>query len=239
MHPHALIFRISLRLLLLAGAVPLVAQPSAVQVAGAMRQTMWHGQLAGTIDLDTLRSRAHLFGLGPAEYLAGELLVIDGRSYRAEVRSDTSMQVEETFQAKAPFFVYAQVPAWQARPLPDSVRTLRQLEAYLDRITADARRPFAFRLAGMVDSAVIHLVNLPPGAQVRSPREAHQGLQTYRIPAAEAEMVGFFSTRHQGVFTHHDTFLHLHLITADRSRMGHLDEAWFRSGAVQLLLPAE
>jgi len=36
-------------------------------------------------------------------------------------------------------------------------------------------------------------------------------------------MIGFFSTKHKGVFTHHGSFLHMHLISEDESKMGHLD----------------
>jgi acetolactate decarboxylase len=41
------------------------------------------------------------------------------------------------------------------------------------------------------------------------------------------EIIGFFSTEHKGVFTHHDSFLHMHLITKDKEKMGHLDAATF------------
>jgi acetolactate decarboxylase len=43
-------------------------------VAGAMKNVMWKGQLFGTIDLDTIFNKQHLYGLGPVEYLTGELL---------------------------------------------------------------------------------------------------------------------------------------------------------------------
>ncbi len=42
------------------------------------------------------------------------------------------------------------------------------------------------------------------------------------------DIVGFFSTEHKTIFTHHDTFMHLHLITKDKLMMGHLDNAVFK-----------
>jgi len=68
-----------------------------VKVVGAMKEVMWKGKLSGTIDLDTLSNKQHLFGLGPVEYLAGEILIIDGKAYRSTVLTDSTMKVEETF----------------------------------------------------------------------------------------------------------------------------------------------
>jgi acetolactate decarboxylase len=47
-----------------------------VKVSGAMSNIMKKGQLQGTILLDTIQNKQHLYGLGPKEYLTGELLII-------------------------------------------------------------------------------------------------------------------------------------------------------------------
>src|SRR5690606_34527159 len=97
------------------------SQPdTTVQVVGAMRNVMRKGELQGTIALDTISNKKYLYGLGPVEYLTGELLVIDGKSYTSTVVSETEMLVEETFDVKAPFFVYANVANWKEQQLPDS-----------------------------------------------------------------------------------------------------------------------
>lgn len=204
-----------------------------------MRNVMWNGELAGTIDLDTLSAKKNLIGLGPVEYLAGELLIVDGKSFKAVVTSDSTMRVEETFAAKAPFFVYARVSEWQERAVPDSIQTLQQLELYLDGETKNNKRPFPFKLSGEIEQATIHIVNLPAGSTVSNPDEAHQGQVDYELGPEEVEVAGFFSTEHKAVFTHHDTFLHLHLITKDRSKMGHLDKVVFKPGSLTLYLPKE
>ncbi|MBB6609453.1 acetolactate decarboxylase [Pontibacter sp. Tf4] len=204
-----------------------------------MRNVMWKGELQGTIALDTIADKEHLYGLGPVEYLAGELLVVDGKSYKSTVISETEMRVEETFDVKAPFFVYVNVPNWKEQQLPDSIQTISQLEAFLDQTTKQAKRPFAFRLEATVDSAQIHIVNLPKGTQVSSPDEAHQGQVNYSLQNQDVEIVGFFSTGHKAIFTHHDTFLHMHLITKNKKQMGHLDNLYLRPGTIKLYLPVE
>lgn len=140
---------------------------------------------------------------------------------------------------KAPFFGYAYIGSWLEQDLPEHIGGMQDLETYLDEVTATAKRPFIFRLKGLVESATIHIVNLPAGSKVSSPDEAHQGMQYYNLADKETEIIGFFSIEYKAVFTHHDTYLHMHLITADKSQMGHLDEVIFKKGAMKLYLPKE
>ncbi|WP_317194936.1 acetolactate decarboxylase [Litoribacter ruber] len=151
--------------------------------------------------------------------------------------SDTEMKVEETYQMKAPFFGYANIPSWTEQELPDSISSIKELEQYLDKVTQNSTRPFMFRLTGEVDHALIHIVNLPEGSKVSSPEEAHRGQQDYKLQDEAATILGFFSTEQKAIFTHHDTYLHMHLITEDREKMGHLDEVEFGKGKMRLYLP--
>lgn len=195
-----------------------------IKIVGAMKNVMWKGELGGSINLDTISNKEGLYGLGPVSYLQGELLINNGTSYVSTVSSDSTMVVEKQSNVSAPFFVYANVSKWEELPLPENVKSIRDLETFIDSATADYKRPFAFKLAGQVSSAIIHIQNLPEGTKVSSPAEAHQGQTNYPLSQEDVEIIGFFSTQHQGIFTHHDSFLHMHLITADESKMGHLDQ---------------
>lgn len=210
-----------------------------VKIMGEMKNVMWKGELEGNIHLDTIANKTHLYGLGPVEYLTGETLILDGRAYQSTVLNDTVMRVTENYDLKAPFFAYTNISEWKDEALPDSVQTIPQLEQYLDAITRSATRPFMFKLSGTVEEALIHVVNLPKGSSVSSPQEAHQGQVDYKITQQEADIVGFFSKEHQTIFTHHDTFLHMHLITSDRKLMGHLDEIVLQKRTATIYLPAE
>lgn len=210
---------------------------NSVQIVGEMRNVMHKGELFGTIDLDTISNKQHIYGLGPVEFLTGEILLIDGKGYKSIVVNDTTMEVTETFAMKAPFFVYANVDHWTETDLPDSVVTMKQLEKYLDQITKESARPFCFRLSLTVDTASIHIVNLPAGAKVSSPEEAHRGQKNFPVRNQHAEVVGFFSTEHQGVFTHHDSYIHMHLITQDKKSMGHVDQLHIKPGTASVFTP--
>jgi len=210
-----------------------------VKIVGQMKNVMWKGELYGNINLDTITNKTSLYGLGPVEYLAGEILIIDGKSYKSTVTPDTTMKVEETYNIKAPFFGYANISKWTKQTLPHSIQTIQQLETYLEKVTKNSPRPFMFKLTGTVEQAIIHIVNLPKGSKVSSPDEAHKGQKNYELKNEQADIVGFFSTEHKAIFTHHDTFLHMHLMTTDKQKMGHLDEVLFKKGTMKLYLPTE
>ena len=127
-----------------------------VKIVGEMKNVMWKGQLYGNIDLDTIANKNNLYELGPIENLAGEIMIIEGKSYKSTVASDNSMIVEETYSLKSPFFGYANITNWTEQTLPDSTQTAMQLEQYLDNITASYPRPFLFKLEGTVEQASIH-----------------------------------------------------------------------------------
>ncbi|UJH90965.1 acetolactate decarboxylase [Antarcticibacterium sp. 1MA-6-2] len=206
-----------------------------IKIVGAMKNVMWKGELDSSIDLNSISNKNGLYGLGPMSYLRGEILINNGKSYVSRVTSDSTMTVEEEFEVSAPFFVYTNVNEWIEEELPSNIKTIPELEQYIDKKTKDFKRPFAFKLAGQVSNALIHIQNLPQGTQVSSPTEAHQGQINYQLKKEDAEIIGFFSTGHQGIFTHHDSFLHMHLITTDERKMGHLDE--LEIGKMTLYLP--
>jgi len=215
-----------------------VHNPS-LHISGAMKNVMMMGNLSGSIDLDTMSNKKHLYGFGPVDYQSGEIMILDGKSYKSTVVSATKMNVSETFKMKASFFAYQQIESWKEVEMPDSVTNMDQLERFLSQSTVSYPRPFLFRLTGIADSAVVHVVNLPKGTKGLSPEDAHLGQQNFAIKNEPIELLGFFSTEHKTIFTHHDTFIHIHLITENRKKMGHLESLVLRKGAARLYLPKE
>src|SRR5690606_1524171 len=206
-----------------------------VMVVGAMKDVMWNGKLGSKIDLDTVSDTSGLYGLGPESCLSGEILIMDGTGYVSKVTSDSTMKVIKTLKTSAPFFVYARVKECDEVDLPDSVKNIQDLERLIDDRTKELKRPFAFKLEGRAAKALIHIVNLPKGSVVSSPKEAHRGQINYLVENANVTIIGFFSTEHKAIFTHHDSFMHMHLITQDESQMGHLDD--LEIGSMKLYLP--
>lgn len=121
---------------------------SDINIVGAMRDVMWKGELGSRIDLDTISNKNGLYGLGPVSNLTGELLINNGKSYVSRVTSDSTMNVEKTFEISAPFFVYGTITEWSEIELPDSIQTIQDLDKFIDDKTTEYKRPFAFKLRG-------------------------------------------------------------------------------------------
>ena len=199
-------------------------QHAAVNIIGAMRNVMLKGDLQDRLSLDTIANKTGLYGLGPLSHLQGELLINDGKNYISRVITNGSLEVKKSYDASAPFFVYSNVDKWEEIALPDTIATIQDVEKYIGKRTSKISSPFEFKLKGTVAHAKIHVLNLPEGAKVSSPAEAHENQVDYDIKNQKAEIIGFYSTEHKGVFTHHDSNAHMHLITADELKMGHLDK---------------
>jgi acetolactate decarboxylase len=61
----------------------------------------------------------------------------------------------------------------------------------------------------------------------------------YRLFDKPAYVLGFFSQYHKSIFTHHDSFVHMHLLTKDKTKMGHVDELKFNPKQVALFIAVE
>lgn len=200
------------------------AQQNEVQISGAMKNVMKEGKLSGTIYLDTIQNKINLYGLGPKEYLKGELLIVDGKSYVSSVKEDGSIKTEETFDVKAPFFVYSNISEWEEISIPKKVKTMKDLESFLDELKAGFDKAFTFKLTGKFKMVAFHIQNLPAGTIVKSMQDAHKGQGKYLERNISGEIIGYFSTQHQRVFTHHDSYIHIHFLSDDKTKMGHIDE---------------
>jgi acetolactate decarboxylase len=232
-------YRRSIHGAVLVGAL-LGASATTAQVipTGSLRNTMWNGQQAGIIAMDSLLLPG-MYGLGPLEYLRGEITVLDVKPIVSFMADDTTVIVEQRPDAKAPFFVRQQVKKWAAFGLPAEVVDLPSLDAFLLKHQAHKEEPFFFRLHGTVRDAEAHVMDLPPGTVLEGPALAHATQKTFTVRDAEVELVGVFSTKHQAVFTHHGSNIHVHLIAADGSLMGHLDRLRLDPSQMQLQVAEE
>lgn len=228
----------SLAVFYLSFFIQLSATAQIPKITGAMRNVMWKGELAGLIQIDTISNKKGLYGLGPLEYLQGEILILDGITYVSKVKEIKSMEVFVTENVKAPFLGYDNIHEWKEISLSKQVKDLKSLEKFIDQYNKSNDLPFFFKLEGKIKDANIHIVNLPAGSVVKSPDDAHQGQVNYQLKDKLVTLIGFFSRKHKAVFTHHDTFMHIHLITQDKDMMGHLEEITFLAKDFKLFIPA-
>jgi len=207
---------------------------------GAQRETIMNGKLAAALDLKTLASRPHLYGLGPIEQLRGEVTIADSRPALARVAPDGTVNVTRSFDAGVPFFVWAEVPRWTLISIPPEVRSFEDLERFVPQAAKaaglDAEKPLAFLVTGREDLTEFHILNRIGDAPHNM--ELHKQIQIkFELAKVEATIVGFHSTRHRGVFTPGDSNIHIHFQTPDNSQSGHIQKLEIGDGAT-LSLPA-
>jgi len=201
---------------------------SSIEVVGQMRDVMWKGDLAGKISTDSL-NHPNAYGLGPIEYLKGEVLLFEGQTFISKVIDSIAHQVSQVNSIKAPFFVYSKESDLNAISVGPSEFSLKSIEELIDSLYFDYDKPLLIRIDGVFNDISVHSVNLPEGSSVSSPDQAHMGLTQYSYKNLSGSIIGFFSRKHKAIFTHHDSFLHAHFISDDHSVMGHVDSVLFNS----------
>jgi acetolactate decarboxylase len=206
---------------------------SSIKVVGEMRDVMWKGDLKGKIATDSLNYK-EAYGLGPIEFLKGEIVVFEGLTFVSKVIDSVSHQVTKIPSVRAPFFVYSTYSDLKVVEFNLENFTLKELEEYINSVYKDYDQPLLIRIDGLFDNIKVHSVNLTKGKKVSSPDEAHQGLTQYELNGVSGSLIGFFSRNHKAIFTHHDSFFHAHFISDDRQVLGHIDELNFNASKVTL-----
>ncbi len=163
-------------------------------------------------------------------------MVVDGVTYTSAVIDSNKMLVQPNKEVSAPFFAYSNISEWSEVEIASSVKDLQSLETFLDQHFSSVDVPFFFKIEGKFKNAEIHIVNLPAGLTVKNPQDAHQGQVNYKLSQGKGTLLGFFSRKHKAIFTHHDTFMHIHLITAEKDKMGHLEHIDFNPNEIKLFV---
>lgn len=213
--------------------------PYMVKWAGALRMVHQGTDFGGHIDLAPLESLPHLYAVGPLENLEGEITIWNGKPLISRIKNH-ALQVDNELTGKACFLVYGQVRAWKkvrlSAPLDMSEidHVVKQAATKYDINTS---RPFPFLIEGSARYGRYHVMNrtdtAPPSPGPASHNAAKVSLS---IKNAPVELLGFYSEHHQGIFTHHSSFVHLHIKTPDNQIAGHLEELELERGST-LLLP--
>ncbi len=198
---------------------------------GTLRGLMGH-DLGGKVRLADLENGSDLYGLGAAEGLTGELLILAGQPFWTSVHGE-ELVTRKTLEVSAALLVVARVSDWQEINLPDSIGTQEDLEKYL--LGWNHGDPFPFMLQGEIAGLDWHVINWDPEDHVHT-HEKHKssGFSSHVDQPMAITILGFHSTRHQGVFTHHSTTLHMHGQVDDH--VGHVDSIVLSPG-MSLKLP--
>lgn len=210
-----------------------------VEYRGALKTLMHGGVLRGVAALDTLRNVPHLFALGALENLKGEILIYDSQAFVTSVR-DGAVQVARDFHHNAALLVYTQIENWREFSVPREVQSLADFETFLLQTARQCGlkidEPLSFLLKGKTSFVDWHVIDWAEGDTAHT-HEKHRASGLHgRLEKEAVEILGFYSNKHHGVFTHRGSNLHLHVKTASGNFAAHVDDVRF-NGAMSLFLP--
>jgi acetolactate decarboxylase len=207
--------------------------------SGAMSQ-MAKENFKATIMLDTL-NKSHLFGIGPYGKMQGEITVLDGKPYIAQVLEDGLAHVSQNWKAEAPFFVFANVNSWNSYPLQSEIKNMNELQLAIEKLATekglDLSSPFPFRIRGTFTELTIHVVT--PRTEDVAGYKPGRNQENYSLTKGSGELLGFYSQNHQGIYTHKDSFIHVHFINQKITTMGHVDKIANTESKLTVLLPSK
>lgn len=213
-------------------------QTVSVEHYGVLREIMREQKLEVNANLLDYESIANLYALGALEGLSGEILILDGKPLHSYSK-EGSLVIDRSFNWKATLLVASQVSAWEAVKIDTVINENSDLQAMVfreaQRLGINTDEAFPFMLKGNIDSIEWHVINAKEAIAQNHDAYKAAGLKgTGQYKAAS--VLGFYSNQHEGIFTHHGSYLHMHFINEEESVMGHVD-ALKNDGSLSLWLP--
>ena len=185
------------------------------------------GAFEGDLSFAELGEHGDL-GLGTLNHLDGEMVAVDGEFFRADVDGNaTRIGPEE----RTPFAVVTRFEATVEERLPDRELSHDELLRRLDRLVPNGASSCAVRLDGRFE--LVRARSVPRQEPPYRPlTEVVAEQHVFELREIEGTMVGFrFPAYAEGIEV---GGYHLHFISADRRRAGHLLDS--RSGGLHVRL---
>lgn len=189
---------------------------------------MHEGDISAKVDLNDFRNTKHLYALGALENLKGEILILDSKPIISSVQND-QLSFSHSFDHRATLLVYASVKKWSLFNVPDQIKSYTELETFIEKTAIahgiNPEEPFSFLITGMAKSFDWHVINWPEGDTEHSHEKHIQSGLHGTLSNQQVNILGYYSRHHHAVFTHHTTNMHMHVLTADNTLAGHVDDS--------------
>ncbi|MDY7092851.1 MAG: acetolactate decarboxylase [Acidobacteriota bacterium] len=215
---------------------------SPVETHGSLRAMMHEGAIGAAVSLNSLLPDPQVCAVGALAELAGEITVLGGQAYLAyPAAGEPRVEVTGQSEAGAALLVSSRVTEWQSLTLEEPI-PFESLGAEIRRLASgagfDVEGPFPFLVEGALEDLEWHVID---GSQLPEGPSSHQAHRSAGVRSslarADGTLVGFYSTEHQGVFTHMGSTTHVHCVLEDPVASGHVDHVTLPAGA-RLRLPA-
>jgi alpha-acetolactate decarboxylase len=216
--------------------------PATVRFWGELRSIMHEGDRAAKVALRDVVRLPHIYAVGALSELRGEVTILDGEIWLAYPAEGDAYRIQRRTQSdeRATLLVAAQVGSWREQVIGEQLAGARLDEA-IARLAhgsgIDTSRPFPLLLEGRFPAISFHVIDgRRMGANLDHHAHGHGGMIVRSERNRRAQLVGFFSDQHAGVFTHMGQRTHLHVVAESPEASGHVDELIVAAGTV-LKLP--
>jgi len=192
-------------------------------VHGELRGLMHGGSGAGVVALADAE-RPGVIAVGAIAEMRGEVTILDGKVHTSRVDGAEVVSADDAGTVEAALLVVATVPAWRDLRIDKDIAVAdldASIEAALRGAGIDTTRAIPLVIEGEFPTLRWHVVDGP------HMHGAPSGVQ--RETPGQATVVGFYSTAHEGVFTHMGQHTHLHALLPGAT--GHVDELAIAAGA--------
>lgn len=213
----------------------------AVRLIGDLR-SIASASLKGTVPLRDLISQPHVWGLGMPDGLNAEILILDSHCYIGRFDKLSYLLSEVPSNVTVAFLATATVASWKNLPIPESVTSFKELEAFISSV-AGSHPPghlLPFRVQGKVKGLRWMVVG-GEGNGAPTPRESfiRQRMLGGLDDAILEDSFGIYSAEHRGTATNPNSSVHLHFKThiSEQLFVGHLDDDFMLAPGALLLVP--
>ncbi|HIG12278.1 MAG: hypothetical protein ABGY71_10380 [bacterium] len=226
---------LSAALALFLGACQAPSRAVEIQSWGELRTVLREGKTEGRVAL-AAAAEPELYGLGAVAGLRGEVLVNDGVVWVSCATAPDAVgparQPEEGEEAT--ILILAKVSEWATSEL-GAMASMVDLEAALraagEAAGYDTTKPFPFLIEGTAAGLSLHVLNgaCPMASNNPDPERAPYVAE---LDHTQIALMGFYAENMAGVMTHHDSALHVHVLTTGSLPVvGHVDELQLVRGA--------
>ncbi len=198
-----------------------------IHIYGALSKIMHKGARKGVVALNDVITDYHIYGLGAMENLDGEILIFDSKTIinRSQPGGLPTFQTRLTPETKALLLVSTQVNSWKSVRVNSGI----DFQSIDELIKEKARRnglnidkPFPFIIEGEFSQINWHIIS--PQEKGGS-HDDHLAKSWKRKDLnTTGKILGFYSEKHQAIFTHHTRFTHMHIMYESEMLSGHVDD---------------
>ena len=211
-----------------------------VKAISSMKKVMKGTDLSANVSWDTL-PKAHLFAVAPMNRLKGEVTIIDGKMHASQVDAENYVTIRNDFEVKSPFTAYTYVAKWESFKTTLTTNSVADIEDFIEKFAKskgyNLNKPFPFMIKGNFYKLTYHIISKPEN-QIKHNHKLHKkAKRVFDLQNVNGELLGFYSQKHEGVFTHKDKFIHVHFVNENNA--GHLDALNINEQQIEVLLPAK